>query len=314
MKKIFLVIALIVFISTNAFAATLFDPSINPVWHEVRRTSTEVNFVDTCPQHIKTKDSNRVVFMVSNANIEIGLLTIETWEVKIENNEFYGQQLIEISEDLKTKKVLNQLFIASPWKKLSQDNSIYHCFKYLIDKGIVKITNCPSEKDPWNYLGIFVLRKNINPTTDYLLLNHLTPYNGKQQNGDYFFYDVYYKHDHSTDEGTGQKEYSDWAFDFKGKVVMLGKDGTALKNQGIFSGEIITDVSLRTKGSFGVYVNSFRIHEPESGKVLFDANINSRDVIQEMFMNTSLTYMLNMSAPHPVAPVSLRGYREFNYK
>lgn len=312
MKRILLCLLLIMAFSTNVFAATIFDSAIEPDWQEVKKNSTKISFVDSCPQHIKATDLNSAIFMVSNANLEIGLITVETWEVKLENNEYYGQQHMEINKDLKTKKTLNGNFIASPWKKLDYNDPIYKSLEFLVEKNLVKLTNASPKKDSWNYLGMFVLRRSINPVTDLFILNHLTPFTGKQH-GDYLYYDVYYQHDHSTDEGTGKKEYSDWAFDFKGKVVMLDSDGTPIKNQGIYSGEIITDICIRTKGSFGVAVKSFKVCEPKTGKILFNGNAEPHSG-EGMYMNTAASYMLNVSAPHPVAPISLRGYGEYPYK
>ena len=313
MKRVLLCLLLIIMaFSTDVFAATIFDSTVEPVWQEVKKSSTKISFVDACPQHIKASDLNSAIFMVSNANLEIGLITVETWEVKLENNEYYGQQHMEINKDLKTKKTLNGNFIAGPWKKLDYNDPIYKGLEYLVGKNLVKLTNASPKKDSWTYLGVFVLRRSVNPVTDLYLLNHLTPFTEKQQGG-YLYYDVFYQHDHSTDEGTGKKEYADWAFNFKGKVVMIDKDGAPIKNQGIYSGEIITDVSIRTKGSFGVTVNSFKVYEPQTGKVLFTANADPHSG-EGLYMNTAATYMLNMSGPHPVAPISLRGYGEYPYK
>ena len=312
MKRILFVLLLLLAFSTNVFAAPFFDSTVAPDWHEVNKSSTKIIFVNVCPKHIKANDLNRVAFMVSNANLEIGLITVETWEVKLENNEYYGQQQMELSQDLKTKKTLNENFMAGPWKKLNYDDAVYKCLEHLVGKKLVNLTNASPKKNSWNYLGVFVLRRNINPVTDLYILNHLTPFNGKQK-GDYYFYDVYYQHDHSTDEGTGKKEYADWAFDFKGKVVMLDTDGNPIKNQGVYSGEIITDISIRTKGSFGITVNSFKVFEPQTGKILHSANADPHGG-EGMYMNTAASYMLNVSAPHPVAPISLRGYGEYPYK
>lgn len=106
MKRVLLCLLLIIMaFSTDVFAATIFDSTVEPVWQEVKKSSTKISFVDACPQHIKASDLNSAIFMVSNANLEIGLITVETWEVKLENNEYYGQQHMEINKDLKTKKL-----------------------------------------------------------------------------------------------------------------------------------------------------------------------------------------------------------------
>ena len=190
---------------------------------------------------------------------------------------------------------MNGNFIAGPWKKLDYNDPIYKGLEYLVGKNLVKLTNASPKKDSWTYLGVFVLRRSVNPVTDLYLLNHLTPFTEKQQGG-YLYYDVFYQHDHSTDEGTGKKEYADWAFNFKGKVVMIDKDGAPIKNQGIYSGEIITDVSIRTKGSFGVTVNSFKVYDQESFNivVLKEYSIYINQYILSKSFNTYFMIVMNL--------------------
>ncbi len=147
MKRVLLCLLLIIMaFSTDVFAATIFDSTVEPVWQEVKKSPTKISFVDACPQHIKASDLNSAIFMVSNANLEIGLITVETWEVKLENNEYYGQQHMEINKDLKTKKTLNGNFIAGPWKKLDYNDPIYKGLEYLVGKNLVKLTNASPKK------------------------------------------------------------------------------------------------------------------------------------------------------------------------
>ena len=144
----------------------------------------------------------------------------------------------------------------------------------------------------WTYLGKFMLPNNSNHCSDYLILNHLKPYQG-QYNCDVF--DVYYHHNHDTDFiGDGNDE--GMGLNLQEKIVPLNSYGNRMNYSGVDCGTIISDVDVRTKGSFGVCPNSFRIFDNVTHKEIFSVKGEMRS--EQLKKRCAAEYIVNVTAPH----------------
>ena len=112
----------------------------------------------------------------------------------------------------------------------------------------------------WTYVGRFVLPKNMQHTNDTLILNHLRPFNG-QSFDSYKWFNVYYHHDHSQDYYKDDGITASISIPFQGKVVPLNIRGEEMQYSGVDSGTIISDISIKNKGVYGVCPDSFRIFD-----------------------------------------------------
>ena len=152
-----------------------------------------------------------------------------------------------------------------------------------------------SYANEWTYLGKFVLAKDKNHCNDYLILNHLFPYQG-QYNSKKF--NVYYHHNHNTDF-VGDETIG---LGLQGKIVPLDNYGKEMKYSGLTSGTIVSDVVVQTKGSFGVFPKSFRIFDNVTHKEIFCAN--GQMVGEILYKGSAAECIVNITGPH-------RGF-EFN--
>ncbi|MBQ6913968.1 MAG: hypothetical protein IJQ30_06955 [Acidaminococcaceae bacterium] len=124
----------------------------------------------------------------------------------------------------------------------------------------------------WTYLGRYAVKNNpvyVN-TTDALILNHLFPCTSQPANN-YQQYDVYYFHDHKDDVRTVNDFVNLISVPIKAKIVPLNIYGKPMFSDGVFCGQIYSDVKITNAGVFEVRPIAFSIRDSVSGKTIFRA-------------------------------------------
>ena len=149
---------------------------------------------------------------------------------------------------------------------------------------IVLLTLCTTVfASEWIYAGRFVMSSEpaIAHNVDIFLINHLEKFNGqrmmRRNDGGadtYMPYDVYYKHDHSTDVNKDNGNYRTVAYSYQARIIPLNINNQTM-GSGVFGGAIECDYKLATEGVFGVRVPSFKVYDLESKQELFSAEGNT---------------------------------------
>ena len=124
----------------------------------------------------------------------------------------------------------------------------------------------------WTYLGRYAVKNNpmyVN-TTDALILNHLFPYTNQSANN-HQQYDVYYFHDHNNDVRTVDDVVNLISVPIKAKIVPLNIYGKPMLSDGVFCGQIFSDITITNAGVFEVRPVAFSIVDSVSGKTIFRA-------------------------------------------
>ena len=107
-------------------------------------------------------------------------------------------------------------------------------------------------------------------TTDALILNHLFLYTSQSTNN-HQMYDVYYFHDHKDDVRVVNDVVNLITVPIKAKIVPLNIYGKPMLSDGVFCGQIFSDIKITNAGVFEVRPVAFSIRDSVSGKVLFRA-------------------------------------------
>ena len=126
--------------------------------------------------------------------------------------------------------------------------------------------------EQWTYLGRYAVKNNplyVN-TTDALILNHLFLYTSQSTNN-HQMYDVYYFHDHKDDVRVVNDVVNLITVPIKAKLVPLNIYGKPMLSDGVFCGQIFSDIKITNEGVFEVRPVAFSIRDSVSGKVLFRA-------------------------------------------
>ena len=126
--------------------------------------------------------------------------------------------------------------------------------------------------EQWTYLGRYAVKNNpmyVN-TTDALILNHLFLYTSQSANN-HQMYDVYYFHDHKDDVRVVNDVVNLITVPLKAKLVPLNIYGKPMLSDGVFCGQIFSDIKITNAGVFEVRPVAFSIRDSVSGKVLFRA-------------------------------------------
>ena len=126
--------------------------------------------------------------------------------------------------------------------------------------------------EQWTYLGRYAVKNNpmyVN-TTDALILNHLFLYTSQSTNN-HQMYDVYYFHDHKDDVRVVNDVVNLITVPIKAKLVPLNIYGKPMLSDGVFCGQIFSDIMITNAGVFEVRPVAFSIRDSVSGKVLFRA-------------------------------------------
>ena len=124
--------------------------------------------------------------------------------------------------------------------------------------------------EQWTYLGRYAVKNNpmyVN-TTDALILNHLFLYTSQSANN-HQMYDVYYFHDHKDDVRVVNDVVNLITVPIKAKIVPLNIYGKPMLSDGVFCGQIFSDIKITNAGVFEVRPVAFSIRDSVSGKVLF---------------------------------------------
>jgi len=124
----------------------------------------------------------------------------------------------------------------------------------------------------WTYLGRYAVKNNplyVN-TTDALILNHLFPYNS-QSTDKHQLYDVYYFHDHKNDVRQVDDIVNIISVPIKAKIVPLNIYGKPMLSDGVFCGQIFSDIIITNAGVFEVRPIAFSIVDSVSKKTIFQA-------------------------------------------
>lgn len=135
----------------------------------------------------------------------------------------------------------------------------------------------------WIYAGRYVLSSKpvVAHNRDIFLINHLQVYSGQPMaslriygRNAYMPYDVYYKHDHSTDKTYSSKDSYGVSYYYQAKIIPLN-NGNKPMGSGVFGGVIFCDYKLGTRGAMGVDVTSFKVCDLKSNIELFTATGNA---------------------------------------
>ena len=124
----------------------------------------------------------------------------------------------------------------------------------------------------WTYLGRYAARNNplyVN-TTDVLILNHLFPSNS-QSADKHQLYDVYYFHDHKSDVREVNDIVNIISVPIRAKIVPLNIYGKPMLSDGVFCGQIFSDIIITNAGVFEVRPVAFSIVDSVSNKTIFQA-------------------------------------------
>lgn len=124
----------------------------------------------------------------------------------------------------------------------------------------------------WTYLGRYAVKNNplyVN-TTDALILNHLFPSNSRSADK-HQLYDVYYFHDHKNDVREVNEVVNIISVPIKAKIVPLNIYGKPMLSDGVFCGQIFSDIKITNAGVFEVRPVAFSIRDSVSGKVIYRA-------------------------------------------
>ena len=126
--------------------------------------------------------------------------------------------------------------------------------------------------EEWTYLGRYTVKKDmfyVN-TTDALILNHLFPYSGQPTNS-YRLFDVYYFHNHNEDIREVNEIVNLITVPVKAKIVPLNIYGKPMVSDGVFCGQIYSDINITNAGVFEVRPVAFYIVDSVSNKPIFQA-------------------------------------------
>ena len=107
--------------------------------------------------------------------------------------------------------------------------------------------------EQWTYLGRYAVKNNpmyVN-TTDALILNHLFLYTSQSTNN-HQMYDVYYFHDHKDDVRVVNDVVNLITVPIKAKLVPLNIYGKPMLSDGVFCGQIFSDIMITNAGVFEV--------------------------------------------------------------
>ena len=122
----------------------------------------------------------------------------------------------------------------------------------------------------WTYLGRYAVKNNplyVN-TTDALILNHLFPSNSRSADK-HQLYDVYYFHDHKNDVREVNEVVNIISVPIKAKIVPLNIYGKPMLSDGVFCGQIFSDIIITNAGVFEVRPVAFSIVDSVSKKTIF---------------------------------------------
>ena len=149
----------------------------------------------------------------------------------------------------------------------------------------------------WTYLGRYTVKNNrmYENTTDALILNHLFPYTN-QSTSNHQLYDVYYFHDHKDDIRQVDEIVNLITVPIKAKIVPLNIYGKPMLSDGVFCGQIFSDVNITNAGVFEVRPVAFSIRDSVSGKTIFQATGQMQGQI--LIADSAAQKIVAVTGPH----------------
>ena len=151
--------------------------------------------------------------------------------------------------------------------------------------------------EEWTYLGRYAVKNNplyVN-TTDALILNHLFLYTS-QSTSAHQLYDVYYFHDHNNDVREVNDIVNLITVPIKAKIVPLNIYGKPMLSDGVFCGQIFSDVSIRNAGVFEIRPTAFSIRDSVSGKTIYRASGEMQGQI--LLTDSAAQKIVAVTGPH----------------
>ena len=151
--------------------------------------------------------------------------------------------------------------------------------------------------EQWTYLGRYAVKNNpmyVN-TTDALILNHLFLYTSQSTNN-HQMYDVYYFHDHKDDVRVVNDVVNLITVPLKAKLVPLNIYGKPMLSDGVFCGQIFSDIKITNAGVFEVRPVAFSIRDSVSGKVIFRAAGEMQG--QVLLADSAAQKIVALTGPH----------------
>jgi len=151
--------------------------------------------------------------------------------------------------------------------------------------------------EEWTYLGRYTVKQDpfYMPTTDALILNHLFPYESRSKDA-FRLYDVYYFHDHKDDIREVNDIVNLITIPIKAKIVPLNIYGNPMRSDGVFCGQIFSEVHIRNAGVFGVRPVAFSIRDSVSRKTIFSAEGEMES--QTLCAGSAAHRIANITGPH----------------
>ena len=151
--------------------------------------------------------------------------------------------------------------------------------------------------EEWTYLGRYAAGNDrfYVHTTDALILNHLFPYTD-QDTGNHRLYDVYYFHDHGEDVRVVDDIVNLITVPIKAKIIPLNIYGKPMLSDGVFCGQIFSDVSIQNAGVFGIKPTAFAIRDSVSGKTIFQASGEMES--QVLLADSAAQKIVAVTGPH----------------
>ena len=151
--------------------------------------------------------------------------------------------------------------------------------------------------EQWTYLGRYAVKNNplyVN-TTDALILNHLFLYTSQSTNN-HQMYDVYYFHDHNEDVREVNDVVNLITVPIKAKLVPLNIYGKPMLSDGVFCGQIFSDIKITNAGVFEVRPVAFSIRDSVNGKVIFRAAGEMQG--QVLLADSAAQKIVALTGPH----------------
>ena len=168
--------------------------------------------------------------------------------------------------------------------------------------------------EEWTYLGRYAAKNDLFylHTTDALILNHLFPYNSKSAES-HQLYDVYYFHDHSQEVYESTEAYNHISIPIRTCIVPLNIYGKPMISDGVFCGQIFSDVIIHNAGIFEVKPVSFFIMDSSTKKEIFRASGEMQG--QSLYADTAAAKIVEITGPHkgwdsPITGVPLSTFKQ----
>lgn len=149
----------------------------------------------------------------------------------------------------------------------------------------------------WTYLGRYAAKNDpfYVHTTDTLILNHLFPYESQSTNN-HQLYDVYYFHDHNYDVREVDDVVNIITVPIKAVVIPLNIYGKPMLSDGVFCGQILSDINITNAGVFEVRPVAFSIVDSVSKKTIFQAAGEMQGQI--LIANSAAQKIVAVTGPH----------------